>query len=294
MKNIVRLLLILVLMALFGVYLAAQTGHFRQEGTASVYGTLFQGRPTASGDIYDPNLFTAAQTTLHFGSVLRVTNVHTMQSVTVIVNDRGPFSPSGGIIELSRAAAHAIGMIGPTAHVILEQVAAHHPPKAQSPVTVHRAPPPPVVINSNPPPPVIIHQAPPLEVPATVTRQVPIPGLEIMPPTAPLVAPVITHGPDLTAHAFNPGPPARLTGVTIDPRASSLYRLRVGTYYNPENAINAFNRLRGSGLQAYYEPMGESYRVVLPFVRAQDIPIIAQTLGNLGFLEAFVQVETHR
>ena len=82
-----------------------------EEGLASWYGGKFQGRKTASGEIFDANLFTAAHRTLPFGTLVRVTNLDTGQETVVRINDRGPFV-AGRIIDLSRAAAAAIGMAG--------------------------------------------------------------------------------------------------------------------------------------------------------------------------------------
>ena len=126
------------------VSLEAQTGHFRQEGNASVYSSAFQGRATASGERYNADLFTAAHPTLPFGTVLGVINTQSMRSVTVRVNDRGPFIP-GRIIELSRAAANAIGLHATgTAYVILE----HPANQPTAPRTVHHTlvPPTPVFV----------------------------------------------------------------------------------------------------------------------------------------------------
>jgi rare lipoprotein A len=83
-----------------------------QTGIASWYGPGFHGQPTASGTIYNQNELTAAHPTLPLGSRVMVTNLHNGSSVEVAVNDRGPFA-KGRIIDLSHAAAHAIGMIGP-------------------------------------------------------------------------------------------------------------------------------------------------------------------------------------
>ena len=71
----------------------------------------WQGQRTASGEAFDPDGFTAAHRTLPFGTRLTVTNPRTGKSVTVIVNDRGPFAP-GLHIDLSRGAAMAIGLRG--------------------------------------------------------------------------------------------------------------------------------------------------------------------------------------
>jgi len=81
------------------------------EGVASWYGPGFAGRRTASGEVFDPAKLTAAHRSLPFGTMLRVTNTQNGRSVVVRVNDRGPFI-AGRVIDLSRGAAEAIGMIG--------------------------------------------------------------------------------------------------------------------------------------------------------------------------------------
>ena len=79
-------------------------------GVASYYGRRFHGRRTASGERFDMNAMTAAHRTLPFGSMVEVTNPRTGQSVTVRINDRGPFT-RGRTIDLSRAAAEQIGLV---------------------------------------------------------------------------------------------------------------------------------------------------------------------------------------
>ncbi len=91
-----------------------------ERGLASWYGGKFQGRMTANGEIFDTNDYTAAHRTLPFDTVVRVVNPETEASVTVRINDRGPFI-EGRIIDLSRAAAEAIGIAGRgVAPVVLE------------------------------------------------------------------------------------------------------------------------------------------------------------------------------
>jgi len=76
-------------------------------GIASFY--KYEGK-TASGEQFKPSESTAAHRTLPFGTRLRVTNVATGQSVTVTVNDRGPFIP-GRVVDVSHSAAKELGMI---------------------------------------------------------------------------------------------------------------------------------------------------------------------------------------
>lgn len=80
------------------------------EGKASYYGKEFNGRRTANGEVFDMYEKTAAHRDIPFDSILRVTNKKNNRSVVVRVNDRGPFK-AGRILDLSYAAARAIGMI---------------------------------------------------------------------------------------------------------------------------------------------------------------------------------------
>jgi peptidoglycan lytic transglycosylase len=80
----------------------------KSNGIASFYS---QGTKTASGEKFDPNELTAAHPTLPFGTKLRVTNQHTGRSVTVRVNDRGPYVP-GRVVDVSYSAAQQLGMVG--------------------------------------------------------------------------------------------------------------------------------------------------------------------------------------
>jgi rare lipoprotein A len=77
-------------------------------GIASFY---TEGTETASGEKFDTHDLTAAHPTLPFGTKLRVTNVASGQSVTVRVNDRGPYVP-GRVVDVSYSAADALGMVG--------------------------------------------------------------------------------------------------------------------------------------------------------------------------------------
>ena len=84
----------------------------KQVGIASWYGHPFHGRRAANGEVYDMEKFTAAHRTLPFGTQVRVVNLLNEKTVTVRINDRGPFV-DGRIIDLSHAAARAIDMDHP-------------------------------------------------------------------------------------------------------------------------------------------------------------------------------------
>jgi rare lipoprotein A len=78
------------------------------QGLASFYS---EGTRTASGEKFDAHDLTAAHPSLPFGTRLRVTDVKSGRSVTVRVNDRGPYVP-GRIVDVSHSAAAELGMIG--------------------------------------------------------------------------------------------------------------------------------------------------------------------------------------
>ena len=97
---------------------AAET-QVASNGVASFY---TEGTKTANGEKFDTHELTAAHRTLPFGTRLRVTNVATGKTVTVRVNDRGPFIP-GRVVDVSYAAAETLGMVdGGIAKVKLDVV----------------------------------------------------------------------------------------------------------------------------------------------------------------------------
>jgi rare lipoprotein A len=85
-------------------------GPYYEKGIASWYGPGFDGNYTANGEIYDMNGISAAHKTLPFGTIVRVVELSTGNSVVVRINDRGPFV-EGRIIDLSKGAAAELGII---------------------------------------------------------------------------------------------------------------------------------------------------------------------------------------
>ncbi len=81
------------------------------KGKASYYGKALAGRPTASGQPFDPDAFSAAHRSLPFGTVLRVVREGKGSDVYVRVNDRGPFGDRRRILDLSLAAARQLDML---------------------------------------------------------------------------------------------------------------------------------------------------------------------------------------
>ena len=103
MKSIVPATLFLILISL------TTSAHAEQQIRASLYGNELRGHHTASGEMFEPNGLTAAHRSLPFGTCLVVGNPKTGKTVSVRVNDRGPFV-AGLTLDLSLGAARAIGM----------------------------------------------------------------------------------------------------------------------------------------------------------------------------------------
>jgi len=114
----------------------AQTGAI-ESGIASWYGEPYNGRRAANGEIYDMEQLTAAHRTLPFNTWVEVNNLDNGKQVDVRITDRGPFV-AGRIIDLSRAAAREIDMLGPgIARVrlrVIEEPQARAPLPASQPV----------------------------------------------------------------------------------------------------------------------------------------------------------------
>jgi rare lipoprotein A len=103
-------------------YILASANGFKEKGTASWYGEPFHGRKTASGEVYDMNKVSAAHKTLPLHTWVEVRNLENNQVVTLRINDRGPFV-NGRIIDLSKAAAERMGVLGPgTAKVAIKAI----------------------------------------------------------------------------------------------------------------------------------------------------------------------------
>jgi rare lipoprotein A len=107
-----------------------------QTGVASWYGPDFHGKTTSNKEIYNMYDLTAAHKSLPFGTYVIVTNLNNGKSVTVRINDRGPFVKER-IIDLSYAAAKAVDMIGTgTAPVRLEILTKYSPKRSSQKFSV--------------------------------------------------------------------------------------------------------------------------------------------------------------
>lgn len=98
---------------------------WREIGTASWYGSEFQGRKTANGELFDMYELTCAHPTLPMGTWLKVTNLHNHRTAYVRVNDRGP-AIEDRIVDLSFGAARVLRLHG-VGKVKLERLSPNDP-----------------------------------------------------------------------------------------------------------------------------------------------------------------------
>ncbi len=231
----------------------AQLG-WTQQGIASWYGRPYHGRITSNGERYDMNKISAAHKRLPFDTWVRVKNLNNRKTVDVRINDRGPFV-KGRIIDLSRAAAKKIEMIGPgTARVRIEVVATpgmrYRPGQRGRPREQPAAPPP-----------------------------VPIPAVV---PAADLTAPQPQHEPDREAEQAGPDPCA----------VAAFFGVQVGSFFVLENAellhdkvaaLHDDSRIVKSSLAE-----GTRYRVIVGrFARPAAARGLKQQLADSG-VDGFV------
>ena len=103
------ILVIIMMISTLGIYSFNKfNANDAKTSFASFYHDKFNGRKTASGEIFSNSKLTAAHRTLPFGTIVQVTNLKTGKSVEVRINDRGPFHSSRAL-DLSKAAFDSIG-----------------------------------------------------------------------------------------------------------------------------------------------------------------------------------------
>jgi len=280
-----KYLLIAVLFVILPLYLQAQD-IFRQEGIASWYGREFEGRPTASGEIFDSSRLTAAHPSLPFGTMVVVTNQHNNKSVIVRINDRGPFV-SSRIIDVSRAAAEQLDMIvtgtAPVSILSIDRIPVSNP-AAVSPVTASSV---------NTTAAAVVTAAPAAAAEVNIRSDAaPVTGAQAassaqVSEAETAFAAIAMQTPSLAQFRLTPD-------IVIEPARN--YRLQVGSYKNAKNAIDAFARLTNIGLNPAYERFVNSnneefFRVVISGIKGSEIQNTINKLSQAGFSEALIRAE---
>jgi len=305
MKQKVLILFVLFIAALvpYAYSQANGTDVFKQEGIASWYGKEFDGRPTASGEIYDSSRLTAAHPNLPFGTVVVITNQHNNKKVTVKVNDRGPFV-AARIIDVSRAAAEQLDMIVTgTAPVLVESVERIVVSKPVESVKFTQTVEEVKVVSA----PAVVTTPAASQIPiTTVAPQIPIattsPQISVTTSAQQIpvtTAAVYTGTPTVETYFQQPAVQS-YNQIKLTPEISiahnKTYRLQIGSYRVAKNAVDTFERLKNAGLNPAYERHedsgnGEFFRVVLAGIRGDDVQSITEKLSVSGFREALIRQE---
>jgi peptidoglycan lytic transglycosylase len=232
-----------------------------QTGVASWYGPGFAGRPTASGETYDPSNLTAAHPTLPLGSLVRVHNLDNDRNMIVRINDRGPFA-RGRIIDVSRAAADVLGFRKDgTTKVRLTKVA---PPPGRN-IAVSAASAAPSGEDTAPP-------APKEPAPAFVTES----SLRPPPAAAPTKAAVST------AATPNPTTTAAATSGGAQGEAP-LYFVQIGAFRDERGAQELLQNSGSLGMALQVGFSENLYRVLAgPFENSDAAEVVTRELARSG------------
>jgi rare lipoprotein A len=216
----------------------------------------FKQRGGATGTL-DSDGTVAAHPSLPIGAIIKVTNTENNQEVYATIMSRISASVDR-IVDLSSDAALAIGVPpGGTVPVVLERVNAMPAP------VVAETPPEPEPEPEPPPPPVVAETPPEPE------------------PAPPPPRPVVAKGP------------ARIIPRMPNSGSTTIFRVQTGSYSLPLHAKEAFDRLVAAGFHPYFERFENYIRVVIPGVPAAYIPWIAQRLGQLDVVEAWIRPESY-
>ncbi|MGP1415584.1 MAG: septal ring lytic transglycosylase RlpA family protein [Treponema sp.] len=223
---------------------------------ASYYGEPFHGRPTSSGEPFDMNAYTAAHRTLPFGTMVEVTNLENGKKVIVRINDRGPFVGNREI-DLSRAAAEALGMIGQgIARVSIKRV-------GQQEVSLET--------NKDSSWKAIDSQAG-SENTATETAN--------------------TSNNDVIKDAYQAQRSMVYVPTTPEQTKGVLWRIQVGSFAREENALQLVIKLREIGFEPAYEKIETHVRVVLYGIRPTDLEKVKAVLDNNNYRGYVIRQES--
>lgn len=249
---------------------------YKENVVASFYADKFNGRRTASGEIFDINGFTAAHKTLPFGTILKVTNLDNGKAVKVRINDRGPFV-QGREIDVSKAAARELDMINSgTAHVslvILEDdvegaIAAAEPenPYGDYADTTYAEP--------------AVAEADPYTEPEPETP----PPAPVKPASKPAASSKPVAASNTSASASKAD-----DDVAVETKVDR-WDIQLGAYTSKGNAKLMAHKLLQAGFKnVAYQKVGNVTRVVLRDIPSDELDEVASELDKAGFTQYIVR-----
>ena len=227
-------------------YYPSEDFKYDETGIGSVYGADAQGKPTANGEIYDPNEMTAAHPTLPLPSLARVTNLDTGRSTIVRVNERGP-ATNNRIIMLSQRAAQLLGYAPDGTAKLRVQILAEE--SRQIAAAARAGTPAPILAETD--------GTAPKAAPRSKIEVASLPGAGPLAPLPPAakgegqvgaadVPPPTTVAGTVVERRFLPAP----ASVDLPLRGGSRIYVQVGSYGNAQNLARARAQLSALGQSA--------------------------------------------
>ncbi len=282
----------LMISCFFCLFSVAAQELISAETYASYYGDTFNGKPTASGEIFNMNLYTAAHKTLPFGTLLEVTNLANGRKVIVRVNDRGPFIANREL-DLSKAAAESLGMLNSgIARVSIKRAAtpgqdySQYPqagndpyrntyPNSQNRNPYGVQPSDPYGLQEN-------HQGTfqDSQRQRYVEQQFSQNGIDRNNGYPPAQE---AQTPPAPQPVYTPAIPGEGAGI--------LWRIQLGSFAREENALRLVVALRKVGFEPAYERAEGSVRVVLHGIRPADLDYVKRILKDGLFTDYIIRQE---
>ena len=258
-----KAILMLILSLSFMHFLAAQGEIISEETYASYYGEAFNGRPTANGEIFDMNAYTAAHKTLPFGTLVEVTNLENGRKVIVRINDRGPFIGNREI-DVSKAAAIALDMLsGGVVRVRLRRIDPNNMGSFTSTETSEKS---------------FNQEKTPIKTEETSSRAKDL---------------VKTKEQDFQASTDST---KNQNLVYVPAKASEtegvLWRIQLGSFKREENALRLVIKLRKIGFEPAYEKTETTTRVVLYGIRPHELEKVKRVLELNSFNDYVLRQES--
>lgn len=248
-----KAILMLILSLSFTLFLTAQGGIISEETYASYYGEAFNGRPTANGEIFDMNSYTAAHKTLPFGTLVEVTNLENGRRVIVRINDRGPFVGNREI-DVSKAAAAALDML---AHGVVRVSLKRIDPNNMGSFTDVKSK------------------------EETGSRAKDLVRTENTAEQALNYTEFDTKNKSLV---YTPAKASETPGI--------LWRIQLGAFKREENALRLVTKLRKIGFEPAYEKTEAVTRVVLYGIRPHDLEKVKRVLELNSFNDYILRQES--
>lgn len=253
-------------------------------GKCGYFADALQGRPTASGEIYDKSLLTCAHNSLPFGTMVKVTRLDNKKSVTVRVNDRGPFL-DGYVVDLSRKAAESIGLIRDGVTRVKVQVITKSP-KVSAPVTYSATSRPAAEPVSNTTTTTV--NSKPLLI-KSKKQETLIPATYSSPNT---VAPVAVDKPDPKPA----GTSSSLYQIEVKPVPAKGFGLQVAVLTNSENLFQEITKIQSSwpgkvvvNHEDNQSLNTESFKLILgPYATRKEAEAQQRKASGKGYKKAFV------